>query len=331
MKEIKLTENEQTEESKNIEQILINPMEGFKQSNSRRNRTERNEETAQPQQEEQPKKVKKRKKRDKKTTLAFFLAAVIIAISAYFIKGQPTDLSDETLLGITDELSDTTYFDEILASDEKVEIGTIEAEEVEEVYLRDAVATLENYVKVAEEIEKLNIDKNIKLKELTDEAKVNAMKSLEEEGIDTLIELYNDKDNNEIEKARIAQQLLYIESENNKWLHANGLELTESILNRVIKSGAIYAYGTLAPNEYSECVITEEDAAVKNITIVDPQSGAKDYIKVTPLCHEYNNAIKVLNKIKATKQNSKNEIDLIIDGLNAAKRCVNKEAKISVE
>ena len=197
--------------------------------------------------------------------------------------------------------------------------------------VEDAVKMLEDITIDNKKIKELNI-KGENLNELDELRKAAALKIYKDNGIDTVIELYNDSDNSKIDKARIAQQLLYIEDTNNKWLETNGVALSQSLLKRVISAGMIDAYGTFKPNEYTVVDLNNvNNGVIKEVILKDEISGAEDSIKLLPiLTDEYYDALNLYQVIIDNEYNEKEyslkEIkDLVSASLNASKRCVNKE------
>ena len=264
--------------------------------------------------------TKKNHKGLRRSLIAISLA-VIISVCGSIVKTYPQTIDDEL-----DDL-----IDDILDLDETVGVVNIKTGEVEEMQVEDAVKMLEDITIDNKKIKELNI-KGENLNELDELRKAAALKIYKDNGIDTVIELYNDSDNSKIDKARIAQQLLYIEDTNNKWLETNGVALSQSLLKRVISAGMIDAYGTFKPNEYTVVDLNNvNNGVIKEVILKDEISGAEDSIKLLPiLTDEYYDALNLYQVIIDNEYNEKEyslkEIkDLVSASLNASKRCVNKE------
>ena len=275
--------------------------------------------------EEEVKTTKKTHKRGRRSLIAIALAA-LIAVGGSFVKTSPHNI-EGSLSDFVNDNKEATLFDEILDLDETVGIRNLETGEIEQIQVEEAIKLLEEKVDISEKIKDLKIT-NTELNELDDEAKKKTNKFLNENGIDTIIELYNDDKNTKIDKARIAQQILYIEKNNNEWLKENGIPISSSLLTRILSAGAIDSYGTFTPEEYNVCKFDSKiDDHIKEITLVDPISGAKDKIVLYPIVsEEYYKAYKELQFITNKKEFKDDEITTVInDTLNLSKRCINKE------
>ena len=262
-------------------------------------------------------------------SLAISLAA-FITVCGGVVKTLPRSIND-SFSEIVNKNSKELLIDDIYELDEEVGVVNVATGKVEKVQFEDAVKMLEDSYEVDKKINDLDI-KETELNELDDLHKSAAMKIFKENGLDTIIELYNDKDNNKIEKARIAQQLLYIQKMNDEWLAANGITLSQSLLKRVISAGAIEAYGTFTANEYDVCDLSDTDNGfVKEIKLVDNVSGAKDKIVLLPIiADEYYTALgeydKLLKNEEAKKEYTIEETkDIVKETLNNVKRCCNKK------
>ena len=277
---------------------------------------------------EEPKKEKKKHKGLKRSAIAIALAA-IIAVCGSIVKSLPNKV-EGTVSDVISKNEDTSLFDEILDLDETIGVTNPETEEIEKIQVEDAIRLLEDKIDISKKIKNLKI-KNDNLKELSNHEKNVTLKFLEENGIDALIELYNTDSNNKIEKARFAQQLLYINEVNNKWLELNGIPVSKSILTRIISSGAIQAYGTFDPKDYEEVIELdlESNSLFKKIVFNDPISGEKDKISLMPiLADEYYDAYNELEDLSTAKNENIDDIyDHANKSLNIAKRCINKELK----
>ena len=281
--------------------------------------------------EEDFKEIKKEKKHKgiKRPIIAIALAA-IIAVCGSFVKTSPHSIKGN-LTDFVNDNSEDTIFDEILDLDETIGIKNIETGEIEQVQVEDAIKTLEEKSSIDEKIKELKI-KNNNLNELTEEAKKKTLEFYNENGIDAIIDLYKDDNNNKIEKARIAQQLLFIQDENELWLQENGIPVSKSILKRIISAGAIKSYGTFSPKEYEVCELTEEKTGLfKEIFINDPISGEKDKIILSPIiAEEYYRAYDEFQDISSNNNFTKEQIIKVVkDTLNYSKKCINKELKLN--
>ena len=275
--------------------------------------------------EEEVKTEKKGHKKAKRSVIAIALAA-LIAVGGSFIKTSPHNI-EGSLTDFVNNNKETTLFDEILDLDETIGIKNVETGEIEKVQVEDAIKILEEKASIDEKIADLKI-KNDDLNELPEESKKATLKFLNENGIDAIIELYNDKNNTKIDKARIAQQLLYIKESNAEWLKENGAPVSISILTRVLSAGSIDAYGTFTPEEYTVCNFDSKiDDHIKEITLVDPVSGEKDKIVLLPIvAEEYYKAYKELQFITNKKEIKEDEVlEIVNDTLNLSKRCINKQ------
>ena len=250
--------------------------------------------------EEKKEETKKGNKKFKKSAIAIALAA-LITVCGSLIKTSPHEI-EGSLTDFVNNNKETTLFDDILDVDEEVGVKNIETGDIEKKQYN----------------------------ELSDEAKKSTIEFFNENGIDTMIELYNDKNNNKIEKARIAQQLLYVQEYNSEWLKENGVKLSESILGRVISSGVIDSYGTFTPEEYNICYIgfhPEDKGILRKVILKDPISGERDSVVFLPVfAEEYYKAFGELQLIASKQEFSKEEVnDIVKDTLNISKRCINKK------
>ena len=280
--------------------------------------------------EEDFKEIKKEKKHKgiKRPIIAIALAA-LIAVCGSFIKTSPHNIKG-SLTDFVNENTEDTIFDNILDLDETIGIMNTESGEIEQIQVEDAIKTLEEKSSIEEKIKALKINNN-NLNELSEEAKKKTIEFYNENGIDTMIDLYKDKNNNKIEKARIAQQLLFIQNENELWLKENGIAVSKSILKRIISSGAIKSYGTFSPEEYEVCELTEEKSGLfKEIFINDPISGEKDKIVLLPIiAEEYYRAYDEFQEISSKNNYTKEQIIKVVnDTLDYSKRCINKELEL---
>ena len=169
--------------------------------------------------EEKKEETKKGNKKFKKSAIAIALAA-LITVCGSLIKTSPHEI-EGSLTDFVNNNKETTLFDDILDLDEEVGVKNIETGDIEKKQVEDAIKELEEKISVDEKIDNLKIKKGV-YNELSDEAKKSTIEFFNENGIDTMIELYNDKENNKIEKARIAQQLLYVQEYNSESLKENG-------------------------------------------------------------------------------------------------------------
>ena len=273
---------------------------------------------------EERKNVKKHKGL-KRPLIAIALAA-LIAVCGSFVKTSPHNIKGN-LTDFVNENAEDTLFDDILDLDETIGIKNIETGEIEQIQVEDAIKVLEERSSIDEKIKALNI-KNNNLNELTEETKKKTMEFYNENGIDAIIDLYKDKDNNKIEKARIAQQLLFIKVENEIWLQENGIPVSKSILKRIISAGAIKSYGTFSPKEYEVVELPEEKTGLfKEVFINDPVSGERDKIILSPIItEEYYKAYDEYQDISSKNNYTEEQIIKIVkDTLNYSKRCINKE------
>ena len=277
--------------------------------------------------EEKKEETKKGNKKFKKSAIAIALAA-LITVCGSLIKTSPHEI-EGSLTDFVNNNKETTLFDDILDLDEEVGVKNIETGDIEKKQVEDAIKELEEKISVDEKIDNLKIKKGV-YNELSDEAKKSTIEFFNENGIDTMIELYNDKNNNKIEKARIAQQLLYVQEYNSEWLKENGVKLSESILGRVISSGVIDSYGTFTPEEYNICYIgfhPEDKGILRKVILKDPISGERDSVVFLPVfAEEYYKAFGELQLIASKQEFSKEEVnDIVKDTLNISKRCINKK------
>lgn len=267
----------------------------------------------------------KKHSRLKMSFIAISLAAIIGVVS-YFIKTFPHNI-EGSISDVTTNNEENTLFDEILDLDETIGIENTETNEIEMYQVEDAIKLLENRIDISNQIKKLDIKKD-NLKELDENLKGDVLNLINDNEVSTLIELYNDEDNNKIEKARIAQQLVYVEEINNKWLESNGIPTSKSILSRVISAGAIQAYGTFKPEEYSDVVRIdlEKDSIIKKVELQDSVSGEKDSIIILPIItDEYYDAYKDLYRLCNLEDlEIEDTIKEVNKALNDAKRCINK-------
>jgi len=277
--------------------------------------------------EEKKEETKKGNKKFKKSAIAIALAA-IIAVCGSLVKTSPHEI-EGSLTDFVNNNKETTLFDDILDLDEEVGVKNTETGDIKKIQLEDAIIELEEKISVDEKIDNLKIKKGV-YNELSDEAKKSTIEFFNENGIDTMIELYNDKNNNKIEKARIAQQLLYVQEYNSEWLKENGVKLSESILSRVISAGVIDSYGTFTPEEYKICSIgyhPEDKGVLRKVILEDPISGERDSVVFLPVfAEEYYKAYGELQLIASKKDFSEEEVtDIVKDTLNISKRCINKQ------
>ncbi len=275
--------------------------------------------------EEEKDRVNRNQKRNHRILLSITLATVIAA-GGCVIKGMPHFIN-ESMDDVLEDNKEMTLFDDVLALDETVGVTNISTGEVEQIQVEDAIRMLEEKANTLETLKSISITEK-DLIELTDESKQATIDFYNENGIDAIIELYNDDENNTIEKARIAQQLLYIEEYDKAWLKENGIPLSNSILTRVISAGAIDAYGTFEPIDYKVCEFdTVNRGAIKEVLLNDPVSGATDKIVLLPvLAEEYNEAYAKLQLISTKKEFTEDETLLMVnETLNVTKRCINKE------
>lgn len=272
-------------------------------------------------------KTKKGHKKVKRSAIAIALAA-LIAVGGSFVKTSPHNI-EGSLSDFVNNNKETTLLDEILDLDETIGVTNIETGEIEKVQVEDAITLLEEKISVDKKIDELNIN-TTGLNELPEDAKKKTLQFLNENGLDAIIELYNDKDNTKIDKARIAQQLIFIRENNNEWLKENGIPVSQSILTRVLSAGAISSYGTFTPEEYNVCNFdTDLDSHIKEIVLKDPVSGEQDKIVLLPiLSDEYYKAYRTLQLLTVKKDFNDNQvIEMVNNTLNISKRCINKEIK----
>ena len=277
--------------------------------------------------QKQTKKKKKNQNKMNKSLIAIPLS-FIIATFALIYKTSPRTLKD-SFIDILDNSKETSLFDEILNLDETIGVENPENGEIEQIQVEDAITILEEKSLINEKINKLHLNRN-HLNELPEESKKSIIEFLNENGIDIIIDIYNNKDNTKIDKARIAQQLIYIQDENNKWLKSNGIAVSESILRRVLSAGTIESYGTFSPEEYNNCEFNIDDTGlIKRIVLNDQISGAKDSIILLPIiAEEYYRAYENLQELLSKSAFEQEEInELVKETLDNSKKCINKELK----
>ena len=276
--------------------------------------------------EETKTKVDNKKTNKKKSVLIGLGLTAIIIVCGSFIKSFPLSINEDVHT-IIENNEDDILFDDILDLEETIGIENIETGEIEQYQVEDAIEILEEKSNINDKIQKLNLQK-YELNELSEEAKENALEFLEENGIDAIIELYRDKNNTKIEKARIAQQLLYIQEINNQWIYSNAVPVSKSILNRLIASGAIDAYGEpFTEEDYKICEFIDNKAIFKKVELNDEISGQKDSIIITPiLASEYMNAFNHLQYLETTEEFSEEDkLNIAKKTLSITKKCCNKK------
>lgn len=270
-------------------------------------------------------KSNKNKRKPNKSLIAIALAA-IITVCGTAIKTFPHTI-DDSFKNMLDNNKETSIFDDILNLDETIGIENIESGEIEQVQVEDAITKLEERSLINEKINNLHLKRD-QLNDIREESKNSILDFYEENGIDVIIDIYKNKDNSKIDKARIAQQLIFIQDENNKWLNSNGILVSKSILKRLLAAGSIEAYGTFTPEEYNCCEFNLDNSGfLKEIILNDSISGVKDNIVLFPIItDEYYNAYEILQEISTKSAFEPEEIyEIVNKTLNTTKRCLNKE------
>lgn len=277
------------------------------------------------------KKDRKNKKESKREIIARRLLFILIVLglaSAY--KEYPHHIDNKTILELTEQNANHSYFDDVLALNETMTIYDINGNAIGDIQIEEAIRMLEQYVETAELVSELDLtDKEYK--EMTDDERAEALAEYQEYGLDGLIRRYKNKNNTDIEQARWARKVKYIaEYLGTDWLDANGMNVTQQLLNKVVQSSVIEAYGGLTPSEYSYVKIDDERSFPWiDVDIVDGVSGEEDTMYMTPVL-----AGEVLEaKLFAEKLNGMNfngltkeeQLKLMKKGINLSKRVINKD------
>lgn len=271
---------------------------------------------------------KKNSKKESITSKLLFALIVLGLITAY--KEYPYHLDNKTVLELTDQNADHSYFDDVLALDETMKVYDINGNEIGSLQIEEAIKMLEQYVETAELVSDLDLsDKEYNA--MTEDEKKEALAEYEEHGLDGLIRRYKNKNNTDIEKARWARKIKYIsEYLGTDWLDANGMNVTQQLINKVVQSSVIETYGGLTPAEYSYVQIGEDRSFPWiDIDIKDAVSGEEDTMYMTPIFAgevlEANLFAEKLNGMNLKNLTQEEKLKLMKQGINLSKRVINKD------
>lgn len=255
--------------------------------------------------------------------LAFLVVVSAVKEYPYAPKGTVTQIASKNAAH--------NYMDDVFASDETIEIINPISGETEVWQLEDAVDKLENLIEANKAIKDLKLDETDYVA-LSDEEIAELLVEFEEKShyIEPFIAQYKHA-KNDIEKARAARNLIFLKGYlGGDWVTVNGINVSRALLNKVVQTGTIDAYGTFEPLEYSVASVSGDKLDFKGY-ITDPISGKEDSVFFTPvLAGEYAKAsylAKEANELSGVYMSPDEIEEFSGKAINTSKRCLSNEIK----
>lgn len=208
--------------------------------------------------------------------------------------------------------SDNSNLDEVFELNEEISIHEIDTDSLtdgldkvitEKVKCSfvDSLSRLENYLDLAWKIEDLELKDTEELKKIDDAETIRELNEMTYEQIVDMLESYEKDDLSDLESIRVKQKIVFLRDYYQAWITKNGLNISEALLKKTIKSGVCYAVG-LEPEFYGCCSITPKgDLTRASVTLVDPVTENKFTYSINGDADIIHSAINLLCEVQEMK------------------------------